>query len=80
MGAGVHGHCFIKISHKRLLGRGELPQATGRQIWAFLTSEPLSKVLLLPTTAGVQTEEGWPFSGLVLEDSPASGEGCPVPL
>ena len=64
---------------KRLLGRGELARATGRQIWAFLTSELLSKVLLLLATAGMQTEEGWPFSGLAVEGSPASREGCTVP-
>lgn len=45
---------------------GELAQATGRQIWAFLKSQLLSngpfspRVLLPLATAGMQTEEGWP--------------------
>ena len=38
----AYGKCFIKISYKRVPGRGELTQATRRQIWAFVKSELLS--------------------------------------
>lgn len=33
------------------------------------------KVLLLLVTAGMQPEEGWPFSGIGVEESQASGGG-----
>ena len=50
----AHGNRFINISYKRLPGRGTLAQATGRQIWAFLTLEPPSQVPLLLATVGLQ--------------------------